>query len=46
MLRENEGYEVEDETEVERLCTTAHELSAMRVDGMVLGFLRDGKDRP
>jgi len=43
MLRESGGYEVEDETEVERLCTTAHELNALRVDGMVLGFLRDGR---
>ena len=43
MLRENEGYEVEDETEVERLCSAARALAAMNVDGVVLGFLRAGK---
>ena len=43
MVRESKGYEVEDETEVERLCTTANELNALKVDGIVLGFLRDGR---
>jgi copper homeostasis protein len=39
MLRENDGYEVTGEAELERLCGVARELSALRVDGVVLGFL-------
>jgi copper homeostasis protein len=43
MLRESDGYQVADNDEVERLCSAARELAAMRVDGVVLGFLRGGK---
>ncbi len=43
MLRENEGYTVANAAEIERLCATARELSKLRVDGLVLGFLRDGE---
>ncbi len=43
MLRESDGYQVTNDDEVESLCNTARELAAMRVDGVVLGFLRDGK---
>jgi copper homeostasis protein len=43
MLRESIGYEVNDQAEIERLCETARELNAMRVEGVVLGFLRAGE---
>jgi copper homeostasis protein len=43
MLRESHGYQVTGNDEVERLCGAARELAALRVDGAVLGFLRDGK---
>ncbi|HKE30373.1 MAG TPA: copper homeostasis protein CutC [Candidatus Angelobacter sp.] len=43
MLRESDGYQVASNDEVERLCSTAQQLAALRVDGVVLGFLRDGK---
>src|SRR5215510_9990539 len=43
MLRESDGYQVASVGEVERLCSTARELAALRVDGVVLGFLHDGK---
>jgi copper homeostasis protein len=43
MLRESDGYQVAGNNEVERLCNAACELAAMRVDGVVLGFLRGGK---
>lgn len=43
MLRESDGYTVADEGEVERLCQSARDLSALRIDGVVLGFVRDGE---
>jgi copper homeostasis protein len=43
MLRENDGFQVASDDEIAILCGTARELAAMRVDGLVLGFLRDGK---
>jgi copper homeostasis protein len=43
MLRESDGYQVASNDEVARLCSAARELAAMRVDGVVLGFLRDEK---
>lgn len=43
MLRESEGFEVMDEAEVTRLGQNARELSAMGVEGVVLGFLHGGK---
>src|SRR5215475_6492738 len=43
MLREGSGYEVNDEAETERLCAMARELNATGVEGVVLGFLRDGE---
>ncbi len=43
MLRESDGYQVAGNDEISRLCSVARELAAMRVDGIVLGFLRDGK---
>jgi copper homeostasis protein len=43
MLRESDGYQVTSNDEVERLCNTARELAEMHIDGVVLGFLRDGE---
>lgn len=43
MLRENDGYTVQGEAEIEKLCATALQLQELRVDGIVLGFLRDGE---
>lgn len=43
MLRENKGYTITVASEMERLCATARELSNLRVDGLVLGFLRDAE---
>ena len=41
MLRESESYEVANEDEVDRLCEVAREFSRLRIDGLVLGFLKD-----
>jgi len=41
MLRENVGYGVTGASEIERLCAAAAEISALPVDGLVLGFLRN-----
>lgn len=43
MLREGESYEVSGNSERERLCAAARALSALNVDGVVLGFLRGGE---
>ncbi|MGH9903326.1 MAG: copper homeostasis protein CutC, partial [Pyrinomonadaceae bacterium] len=43
MLRESESYAAADEAETERLCAAARKLAALRVDGLVLGFLRGGE---
>src|SRR5215510_10801478 len=43
MVRESDGYQIASNDEVERLCQTMSELAAMRVDGVVLGFIRDRK---
>jgi copper homeostasis protein len=43
MLRETEDFCVTDEAERERLCATARELGALKVDGIVCGFLKDGR---
>ena len=40
MLRESEGYNVKNETEIRRLCSTAREFAEIGVDGIVLGFMR------
>lgn len=42
MLRETEPFEVNDEGEIERLCHLARSLDEIGVDGIVLGFLKDG----
>lgn len=41
MVRESEGYETSNETEVEKLCAAAEEFSKLDIDGLVLGFLKD-----
>ena len=43
MLRESDGYTVAGEREIERLCNCAHNLSTLPIDGVVLGFVRDGE---
>ena len=43
MLRESEGYAVTDRVEMARLCAAARALAALPIDGLVLGFLRDGE---
>jgi copper homeostasis protein len=43
MLRESEHYSVTDEREIEQLCACARELAALEVDGLVLGFIREGQ---
>lgn len=40
MLRESEDYQIENETEIEKLCAAAREFEEIGVDGIVLGFLR------
>lgn len=42
MLRESVGYGVTGEDEVERLCRFASQLSKLSVNGVVLGFVREG----
>src|SRR6185295_19131267 len=42
MLRESEGFEA-DGDEIERLCVSAERLVSLKVDGFVLGFLKDGE---
>lgn len=41
MVRESDGYGISGEREREKLCTAAAEFSNLRVDGLVLGFLKD-----
>lgn len=43
MLREKESYEVDGQVEKEQLRADARALSGLKVDGMVLGFLRKGE---
>ena len=43
MLRESDGYTVAGKREIERLCNCAHNLSTLPIDGVVLGFVRDGE---
>src|SRR5688572_8468305 len=43
MLREDEGYEIGGEEEKRRLLSAAREFSKLRIDGLVLGFLRRGR---
>jgi copper homeostasis protein len=42
MVRDHESYEV-DESEIEALCAAAMALSHLSVDGLVLGFLKEGE---
>jgi copper homeostasis protein len=44
MLRENVGFTTHDEDERRRLCATASEFANLGVEGIVLGFLREGPD--
>ncbi|MEO6725015.1 MAG: copper homeostasis protein CutC [Blastocatellia bacterium] len=42
MLRETEAFEVHDEDEKQQLCESAREFAGIGIDGLVLGFLKDG----
>ena len=42
MLRETEPFEVHDEGEKQRLCESARAFAGIGVDGLVLGFLKNG----
>ena len=42
MLRESEGYQTNSAQEIDRLCRAAQHLASIGVDGLVLGFLKDG----
>lgn len=42
MLRETEPFEVHDEHEIKQLCEAARVFAKLDVDGLVLGFLKDG----
>jgi copper homeostasis protein len=43
MLRESAGYDVKSNDEFDKLCTAARDFEALGIDGLVLGFLDDGK---
>jgi len=43
MLRESQGYQTSDATEIDRLCRAAEAFASLEVDGVVLGFLNDGE---
>lgn len=43
MLRESGGFETSGEDEIDRLCLAAERFASLRVDGFVLGFLKDGE---
>lgn len=43
MLREDDSYEVKSEAAIGRLCAGARGLSKLNIDGLVLGFLREGE---
>lgn len=43
MVRESDGFGTSGEPEVEKLCTAAAEFAKLGVDGLVLGFLKDGE---
>jgi copper homeostasis protein len=43
MLRESEDYCVTDKREIEQLCASASELAGLEVDGLVFGFIREGR---
>lgn len=43
MLRESDGFGIMDESELDRLCAAAERFASLRVDGVVLGFLKDSE---
>lgn len=42
MVRESDGYETTSQAEVDKLCVAAGSLAELGVDGLVLGFLKNG----
>ncbi|MGE0884194.1 MAG: copper homeostasis protein CutC [Blastocatellales bacterium] len=43
MLRETEPFVINEASEIERLCEAARAFAEIGVEGLVLGFLKDGK---
>jgi copper homeostasis protein len=43
MMRERDDFVVQDEAELDRLCESARAFADLNVDGLVVGFLRDGQ---
>jgi copper homeostasis protein len=43
MVRESVGYQTSSQHEIERLCIAAEHFAALEVDGLVLGYLKDGE---
>src|SRR5262249_12509699 len=43
MLRENEGFEITGAEELERLKSKARALAELNVDGLVVGFTKNGR---
>ncbi len=43
MLRVRDNYEITEADELDRLCSQAEEMAQFPVDGLVLGFVRDGR---
>lgn len=43
MLRESDGFGMVSESEIDRLCAAAERFASLAVDGLVLGFLKDGE---
>ncbi len=43
MLRETDSYRVDDKGEREKLCAAANRFARLNVNGLVLGFLREGE---
>jgi copper homeostasis protein len=41
MVRESIGYEAQNEQEIETLCNAAQRFAALKVDGLVLGYLKE-----
>jgi len=43
MLRESDGFGVTGESEIDRLCAAAERFASLEVEGVVIGFLKDGE---
>lgn len=43
MVRETESFFIKDEKKIERLCEVARSLAELRIEGLVLGFLKEDR---